>query len=319
MNAVTRDGRPTRSERIVVVRTVDELQRAVAVRAIVYMAGQDCPYDEEFDGNDLCGLHLLGWVGDEPAASLRLRFFAGFVKVERLAVRPEFRASSIAFRIVRHGLRLAARKGYRKAYGHAREGLEAFWARFGARAIGPAGAFRFSGHRYTEMELDLPHDPLALAIGGDPLVLIRPEGDWDGAGILERARPPGDAPADAGPDGSGEHHRSSWTGTAEAAWRGWARGYFEEEAPAYCHSTAGVGGLVRDFNRRMGRDGAARRSDHDPPATRRQFRRRIRGRSIRRVQIAGRGGAPRAYSIGDRARPRHHRACRAGARVTHRC
>jgi predicted GNAT family N-acyltransferase len=173
-------------ERITIVRTLDDFMRAAAVRSVVYIADQQCPYEEEFDGNDFCGMHFLGWAGAEPAACLRIRFFREFVKLERLAVRPEFRRSSLAFRIVRFGLQLAIRKGYRTAYGHAQEGLEPFWARFGARPFGPAASFSFSGYRYTEMVVDLPASEDAILLGADPMVTIRPEGDWDRPGVLER-------------------------------------------------------------------------------------------------------------------------------------
>ena len=174
-----------KAERITIVRSLDDYTRVVAIRSIAYIDGQDCPYDEEFDGNDFCAMHLIGWLGDEPAACLRVRFFSDFVKVERLAVRPDCRGSTLAFRLVRHALRLSARKGYRYAYGHAQSGLEDFWSRFGARPIGELGAFEFSGRRYTEMMVELPAHNEAIRIGADPMVMIRPEGDWDRPGVLE--------------------------------------------------------------------------------------------------------------------------------------
>ena len=49
-----------------VARNLEDMQRIAVVRALVYMAEQDCPYDEEFDGNDLAGAtHLLGEAGGE--------------------------------------------------------------------------------------------------------------------------------------------------------------------------------------------------------------------------------------------------------------
>jgi predicted GNAT family N-acyltransferase len=207
-------------ERVTVVRTLDEYLRAAAIRSIVYVGDQACPYDEEFDGNDFCGLHLIGWVGGEAAACLRMRFFGGFAKLERLAVRPEFRRSNIAFAIVRQALRLAARKGFPKAYGHAREGLEPFWARFGARPVGARGAFSFSGHRYTEMALDLPAAPDALDIGADPLALIRPEGAWDEPGVLERRAPE----AVTYPAGGEPSSTPGWSPGVRDAWLAWSGG-----------------------------------------------------------------------------------------------
>ncbi len=178
----------SRSERISVVRTLEDFVRVVAVRSIVYVDGQSCPFEEEFDGNDFCGIHLLGWVNDEPAASLRLRFFANFAKVERLAVRKEFRTSSIAARIVRTGLAIVSRKGYRTAYGHARLELESFWSRFGARRRPRSQVFSFSGQQYVEMVLDLPPINDVIDIEKDPRIINRPEGDWDRPGVLEAGR-----------------------------------------------------------------------------------------------------------------------------------
>jgi predicted GNAT family N-acyltransferase len=209
---------PFRRERVTVVRTVDDYLRVVAVRSVVYMGEQSCPYEEEFDGNDHCGMHLLGWIGDEPAASLRLRFFPDFAKVERLAVRAEFRRSTIAFRTVRHGLEFLARKGYRRAYGHARDGLEPFWQRFGARARQPGRSLSFSGFAYTEMEIDLKPVPGAVSLSNDPSVLNRPEGEWDCRGILEDS-----ASRYVATLRKAEALIGSWQATSAAdAWRAWS-------------------------------------------------------------------------------------------------
>ncbi|HJR57277.1 MAG TPA: GNAT family N-acetyltransferase [Rhizomicrobium sp.] len=174
-----------------VARSVEDLFKVMSVRSAVYMAEQDCPYEEEFDGNDLAATHLIGYVGDEPAATLRLRFFADFVKMERLAVRHEFRHSRIAFQIVRAGIELARIKGYRRAYGHARKEIAGFWARFGFRTFEGGNELVFSDHDYVEMVLEMDRHPNAIAIGINPYVIIRPEGRWHLLGVLERsaARP----------------------------------------------------------------------------------------------------------------------------------
>ncbi len=203
-----------------VVRTLDDFLRVAAIRSMVYLGEQDCPFDEEFDGNDFCAMHILGWVENEPAASLRIRFFADFAKVERLAVIERFRQSRIAFRIVRFALNIIARKGYMQAYGHARVGLEEFWARFGAKPIGVEGAFEFSGQRYTEMRVELPRAANAIRIGDDPLLIIRPEGEWDSAGILERKAELAGGRAKDGSMGG----PANWSASTRDAWVSWAVG-----------------------------------------------------------------------------------------------
>lgn len=180
-----------KSSSVTIARSVEDLFKVMSIRSAVYMAEQDCPYEEEFDGNDLSSTHLIGYVGDEPAATLRLRFFADFVKVERLAVRHEFRNSRLAFQIVRAGIELARVKGYRRAYGHARKEIASFWARFGFRTFEGGNDLVFSDHDYVEMVLEMDRHPNAITIGGNPYVIIRPEGRWHMPGVLERstARP----------------------------------------------------------------------------------------------------------------------------------
>jgi predicted GNAT family N-acyltransferase len=173
---------------VAVARTFEDLSRVIALRAAVYMAEQACPYEEEFDGNDLSATHLIGYVGDEPAGCLRIRFFADFAKIERLAVRAEHRSTRMAFALVRAGIELARVKGYRRLYGHAQKRLVGFWSRFGFRVFEGAQELVFSDFDYIEMLMEAEPHPQAIGIGVDPYVIIRPEGRWHRAGALDRSR-----------------------------------------------------------------------------------------------------------------------------------
>lgn len=170
-----------------IARTMNDLMMVASIRSAVYMAEQDCPYGEEFDGNDLVAAHFIGFVGNEPVACLRARFFADFAKVERLAVRHQYRKSTIAFRLVRECVTFLKRKGYRRIYGQAQDRLVDFWARFGAKPLGHNRKLTFSDFSYTEMVLELDADPNAITIDSDPYVIIRPEGEWDQPGVLDRS------------------------------------------------------------------------------------------------------------------------------------
>jgi predicted GNAT family N-acyltransferase len=168
-----------------IARGLDDLMMVFTIRAAVYIAEQDCPFVEEFDGNDHCATHFIGFIDGEPAGCLRVRFFSDFAKLERLAVRKNFRRSTLAFDLVRAGIDFARRKGFTRLYGHSREGLDSFWAKFGAKPLSGREKFVFSDYRYTEMVLDLEPiaDPISLKSG--PMVILRPEGDWDRPGVLE--------------------------------------------------------------------------------------------------------------------------------------
>jgi predicted GNAT family N-acyltransferase len=179
--------RRNRRSHVRVARGFDDIAMVYAIRAAVYLAEQNCPYHEEFDGNDACSMHFVGFIGDEPAGVLRARYFAEFVKLERLAVLKRFRRSTIAFELVREGISVARRKGFSKIYGHSREGLEPFWARFGAKPFADNRKIEFSDHRYVEMVIDLEPDPDAIGLMSGGRVIVRPEGDWDRPGILDES------------------------------------------------------------------------------------------------------------------------------------
>ncbi len=168
-----------------VAASLSDLMQVVAIRGAVYMGEQACPYDEEFDGNDFCAMHLIGSIGDEPAGCMRIRFFADFAKLERLAVRHEFRGTPLVFEIARAAKELCRVKGYTRIYGHALERLIPFWKRLGARPMEPRRPVIFSDFSYTEMLIPTERHPNALSLESDPYVLIRPEGEWDKPGPLE--------------------------------------------------------------------------------------------------------------------------------------
>ena len=170
---------------VTVARTIDDFLRVTSIRSAVYIAEQECPYEEEFDGNNFSATHLLGFVNGEPAGCLRIRFFADFAKIERLAVRKEFRHTRLSFQIVRAGFELCKMKGYRRIYGHSQKRLVNFWSRFGFRVCEGRPEFSFSDFDYVEIVADVERHPNAVTIGADPYVIIRPEGRWHEPGILE--------------------------------------------------------------------------------------------------------------------------------------
>jgi predicted GNAT family N-acyltransferase len=171
-----------------VARSPEEIMRAVAIRAIVFMAEQQCPYDEEFDGNDFAGTtHLLAELGGNPVGTLRLRFFAGFGHIGRLAILPQMRGLGAAQSIVEAATELCRIKGYRRLYAQAQKRLVPFWSQFGFEPMRRhARPIVWSDHEYVEMECRLAEGTDVLDLDrSDPLVLLRPEGAWAGPGILE--------------------------------------------------------------------------------------------------------------------------------------
>lgn len=170
-----------------IVRSIETLIQAAAIRAIVYAGEQHCPLTEEFDGNDFAGAtHLIVTRRGEPQGTLRLRWFADFAKVERVAVLADARDGDAARLLIRAAVDLAARKGYRRLIGHVESALIPYWKRaLGVRVREGRPRFRFSDRDYAEIELLLPARANAITPDTDALVLLRPEGHWDEPGVLD--------------------------------------------------------------------------------------------------------------------------------------
>jgi predicted GNAT family N-acyltransferase len=181
---------PKQAVVVTVARTLDEILQALAIRSAVYMGEQACPYDEEYDGNDFAGAtHLVARIGREPLGVIRLRWFCEFAKLERLTVRDTCRGGAVSRALLAAAFDLAARKGYRRIMGHTQVRLAPVLKRFGGvkvRADRPT--FTFSDHEYVETVRELEPPPDAISFDSDPYLLLRPEGEWDRPGVLDRSR-----------------------------------------------------------------------------------------------------------------------------------
>ena len=177
-----------RALRVRPVQSLDDLQRVFAIRAAVFMAEQRCPYDEEYDGNDLAALHLIAFIGREPVGTLRLRWFADFGKIERVCILPSMRGRHIERILLAHAIEIAARKGYRLMIGQIQARLWPLWSRvLHCELQDGRESFSFSDFEYLEIDIPVPRHPTPLTAGSDPFILIRPEGDRDQRGILEES------------------------------------------------------------------------------------------------------------------------------------
>jgi predicted GNAT family N-acyltransferase len=175
----------TPSMAIKIARTWEDMAQVMAVRAATYLSEQHCYYREEFDGNDFCSTHLLAMVDGDVAGCVRIRFFADFAKIERLAVRQEYRNSKAAYALARRAVEHAKAKGYRTIYGHSRIDLVRFWRCFGFKERADRPDFTFASVKYRELILNVDGLADAISLDSDPLTLIRPEGAWDKPGPLD--------------------------------------------------------------------------------------------------------------------------------------
>ncbi len=169
-----------------VVHNIEELMQVTAIRAATYMAEHNSPYDRQFDGNDFSCTHLLGHVDGNPAGCLRIRFFSSFAKIERLAVIRSARKTRLSSELIKAGIELCRKKGYRNIYGHSEEKIVPLWKRHGFKPRTEESTFSISGDRLIEGDLEVSADNDMITMHTDPLVINRPEGQWHYEGILEQ-------------------------------------------------------------------------------------------------------------------------------------
>ncbi len=163
----------------------EDLAKVIAIRAVVYMGEQKCPYAEEFDGNDFAGTQFVAHVDDEPAATMRIRYFSDFIKIERLAVLPMFRRTGVTDSLLQFVWDFARSKGFQLLIGQAQVRLTGFWSRRGLVEVGDE--FHFSDHKYVAMAIELDAPETTLGKNSDQMVLNRPEGAWHQPGVLDQS------------------------------------------------------------------------------------------------------------------------------------
>ncbi len=173
--------------RVEMVRDLNDYMKVVAVRSSVFLAEQDCPYDEEFDNNDLSASHLIAYLRNEPVATLRIRWFASFAKIERVCVMKHVRGGALVKLMIETAVEMIGRKGYRHVLGYIQKRLVPFWKQLGFHPRDGRDGFRFSDYEYVECFRELAARNDAISIDSDPYVVMRPEGQWDEANVLDRS------------------------------------------------------------------------------------------------------------------------------------
>ena len=166
--------------------TSDEMMQCFMLRAAVFMGEQQCPYWEEYDGNDYTASHLILYVDGEPAASIRVRWFSGFAKLERAIILKRYRSYGLFLPFVHWAKEFCRKKGYPKAYLHGQRRLWPIFEKDGFRKVDDK-VFHFSDHEYGAFACDLDVGDDAPSVTTDPMVLNRPEDQLDAPGILEES------------------------------------------------------------------------------------------------------------------------------------
>ena len=88
MRAITSNQNQIRHE---VVMSSERMLRACAIRSICIMGEHGVKAQQTFDGKDDQSTHLIVYAGDEPVGTLRTRWSEDSAKLERTALRQNYR------------------------------------------------------------------------------------------------------------------------------------------------------------------------------------------------------------------------------------
>ncbi|MCK4715421.1 MAG: GNAT family N-acetyltransferase [Candidatus Marinimicrobia bacterium] len=128
-----------------IVTNPDDLIKVFIIRGIVFMDEQKVAYSIEMDEYEYSALHILGEINGEPVAAGRIRFIGEWAKLERIAVRKEFRNHGYGHKIVEYMLQIARERGFRKFKMHAQSHLCEYYTKHG---------FKVTGKMFKEANID---------------------------------------------------------------------------------------------------------------------------------------------------------------------
>ncbi|KLN61785.1 hypothetical protein WH96_05695 [Kiloniella spongiae] len=144
-----------------IVKTLEELECAYDIRREVFMAEGGEPEDEQFDGNDLCSVHLIARWNERICGTMRIRIISmdegGTVIWERLSVLKEAREKNpwIFRSLLLNAKRYTEMMGLKTVIGIVEDPkLMRFWKLYGFKPTGEE-PLNYRGHEYVPIKLSL--------------------------------------------------------------------------------------------------------------------------------------------------------------------
>lgn len=161
-----------------IVGTDQEYAQAMDVRRQVFVEELAIPEQEDYDGNDHSASHVLALDNGKPAGTMRIRYFNGFVKFERMCVLPPYRKTDLSEQIMRYGMAFAATKGYDKVCGLCKKELLPRWKKDGFEPVPDAPPVKQNGMILIRVCCTLPPVENCITINTPSEILNAKEGAW---------------------------------------------------------------------------------------------------------------------------------------------
>ena len=119
------------------VKYQDEIAAIAHIRTQVFQKEQGVSAELEFDGLDADAIQFLAYLNGKAVATARIREIdANRVKIERLAVLPEFRKQGIGKQLMESTLSVVYSLDKSKAIVHAQEYIASLYQQLGFEVVG---------------------------------------------------------------------------------------------------------------------------------------------------------------------------------------
>jgi GNAT superfamily N-acetyltransferase len=161
---------------------MEDSLHAFAVRAACFIGELDIPYSEEFDGHDFGATHVLAYVGEEPAGTVRMRWFQSFAMPERLAVIQRYRGHNIGQLLLERCRKLAETRGCNMLYVQALPGDVKYWEKQGWRRLASEEAGSGAKRIVAMVKAVDPSKPLP-DVDAPESIILHPELQLDSSGL----------------------------------------------------------------------------------------------------------------------------------------
>ena len=123
------------------ITDADHLQEAFRIREEVFVREQNVPAEEEYDDHEQVSRHFLAFCNGQPCGTARWRFTNYGIKLERFAVRKDFRGRWVGSALVQavlDDIGAAENTRGKPLYMHAQLTAMPLYAKFGFQPVGDA-------------------------------------------------------------------------------------------------------------------------------------------------------------------------------------
>lgn len=125
----------------------------MAIRMEVFVFEQNVPAEEEWDAFDKTSIHFFARADGKPVATARLRPLEGLAKIERMAVRKQFRGQGVGDALLLKVMETAREQGHTRARLSAQTHAVPFYEKLGFQVV--SDEYMEAGIPHKLMERDL--------------------------------------------------------------------------------------------------------------------------------------------------------------------